>query len=84
MRHGEKPAIDAREQGLRILARIISRKLIRSVGSQKENGQARVSETKVTGGEENHSILQRHHRPCEGDSPKDSSTEKLPDKEKRW
>lgn len=71
------------EQGLRILARIIARKLVCGMGLQEENGQVTVGETKVSGREENHLIGQRrHHRSCESDSSNDGSTEKLPDKKK--
>lgn len=71
------------EQGLRILARIIARKLVCGMGLQEENGQATVGETKVSRREGNHLIGQRrHHRSCERDSSNDGSTEKLPDKEK--
>ena len=72
------------EQGLRILARVIARKLVCGMGLQEENGQVTVGETKVSGRKENHLIgQQRHYRPCEIDSTNDGSTEKLPDKEKR-
>jgi hypothetical protein len=71
------------EQGLRILARIIAKKLICGMDLQGENAQVTIGEAKVSVREDTHLIEhQRNIHPCEGDSSNDGSTEKLPYKEK--
>jgi hypothetical protein len=76
----DQETIDAREQGLRILARIIVRKHLRDMSFKEDNGHAVPRETEVSGQGRNylgkHRQRRRGQHQCSRDSPSDDSVDK--------